>query len=447
MEQPKPFKKLPITMNNSVSFKIVTIVILILILLIPTPMIKSLIREREGRKKAVINEISSKWGHEQTITGPIISIPYRTNQIDSRGRKIAATSFIHILPDDIVIASDISPVPRHRGIYEVALYNAKLELTGNFSCPQIKGINIPPENILWSGASISIGITDMRGIKDQIMATFNDHSLSMSPGIESNDIICSGISSKISLDEMNKKYPFKFIINLNGCHKIDFIPVGKTTTVKMKSTWTNPSFCGAYMPLKYTIREKEEKGFNAEWKILHLNRDYPQTWTGGRYRLQKSAFGVNLYIPVDIYQKSMRTTKYALLFIVLTFTAFFISEVMNKLRVHPIQYLLIGLAIIVFYSLLISLSEHINFNIAYAVSSISIILLITGYAKSILKNTKLSAMVCSVLIALYSYMYILLQLKDYTLSMGSIGLFVMLSIVMYMTRKIDWYAIKFEKKD
>ena len=153
----------------------------------------------------------------------------------------------------------------------------------------------------------------------------------------------------------------------------------------------------------------------------------------------QSTFGVKLFSPVDIYQKSIRTAKYALMFIVFTFLAFLLSEFMNRLRVHPVQYLLIGLAIIIFYTLLLSISEQINFGASYLISAGAVISLITGYAKAILKKRVVTLMVGGILAILYAYLYILLQLEDYALLMGSIGLFIVLSVIMYVTRKIDWY--------
>ncbi|MCF8069709.1 MAG: cell envelope integrity protein CreD [Desulfobacterales bacterium] len=426
--------------KNSVSFKILSIFILILILLIPSSMVQSLIREREYRSRDVISEISSKWGRSQTLAGPVISIPYKKYFEDKNGEKTFSIRYMHLLPDDIHIKAELNPEIRYRGIYKAALYNGNIELSGSFPFPDYEKMNIPDENIIWESTSISIGISDMRGIKDQIGATFNESKIMMNPGVDTNDVISSGISSRIVIQKQSSKFPFKFMINLNGSQEINFVPVGKETNVSISSTWQDPSFSGEYLPVERSIGED---GFTARWKVLHLNRSFPQFWIGNQYQLAKSAFGVKLFIPVDIYQKSMRTAKYALMFIVFTFMAFFISEVMNRFRVHPIQYLLIGFSIIIFYALLISISEHLNFGGAYFISSISIVGLITGYAGSILKNTKMAVMVGGVMVVLYSYLYTLLQLKDYALLMGSIGLFVVLGLIMYMTRKIDWYNFRF----
>jgi len=417
-------------------------IILVLILLIPAAMIESLIQERKSRKQEVISEIGAKWGQKQTLTGPIISIPYKNYYKDTNNDVSYSIKYAHFLPDSLNISGKMTPEIRYRGIYETVLYNARLELTGSFSYPQIDQLNIKSEDFIWSGTIISIGISDMRGITEQIDAKFNGNPISMNPGLETNDIYSYGVSAKIALPNQNDNYSFNYVINLNGSHQMDFIPVGKLTDVLITSDWTDPSFTGGYLP---STRIIDNNGFSANWKIFDLNRNYPQCWIGNSHNIDNSAFGVELFIPVDIYQKSIRTVKYALMFIVLTFIAFFFSEVMNRLKVHPIQYLLIGLAISIFYTLLISISEHTTFNFAYILSSLAVITLITGYAKSILKNNRMSAMVGSVLVILYGYLFIILQLEDYALLMGSIGLFIVLSLVMYITRKIDWYAIRFDK--
>ena len=423
--------------GSSATFKLITIGALILALLVPTSMVTSLIHERKGRKQGVVDEINYKWGKAQTVTGPVISVPYLKHIQSKDGKTTSVTKYMHILPDTVHIKSQITPEVRYRGIYEAILYNTTLSIDGLFPRAPLEDLRITPENIEWSGAFISFGITDMRGIKDRIDATFDGARLSMEPGVETADVIKSGVSADIRLDDTRKSYPFHFALNLNGSRQINFAPVGKVTTVTARSAWKDPSFGGAFLPVE---RKVDEQGFSAKWKVLHLNRNYPQHWKGGGHDLSRSTFGVKLFSPVDIYQKSIRTAKYALMFIVFTFLAFLISEVMNRLRVHPVQYLLIGLAIIIFYTLLLSISEQINFGVAYLISAGAVISLITGYAKAILKNRVVTLMVGGILVILYAYLYILLQLEDYALLMGSIGLFVVLSVIMYLTRKIDWYA-------
>jgi len=434
-------KKSSVFASNSVNIKILIITLLVLGLLIPTSMIKSLIKEREMRQRSVIDEISSKWGNAQTITGPVLTIPYRDYHINEKGQRIYRTEYAHFLPEDLHISGVVNPEIRYRGIFKAVVYNSPLEISGKFKFPQFDKLNIKEEDVLWQRAFLSLGISDLRGIKDQIDAGINGVPLVMDPGLERTDIFNSGISSKIALPEKGKEMAFKLKININGSQNIDFVPVGKMTQVTMKSKWPSPSFDGAFLP---TERKVDEEGFSAIWKVLHLNRNYPQQWKGNKYKVCNSAFGINLYMAADVYQKSERMMKYAIMFIVFTFTAFFFSEVMNKKRIHPIQYLLIGFAVTLFYTLLISISEHINFDVAYVISAVGVIGLITSYSYGILKSRPLSLYVCGILSALYGYLYTLLQLEDYALVMGSIGLFAVLGAVMYMTRKVSWYSLSLE---
>jgi inner membrane protein len=441
MDATEAIKRTASRLGRSATFKLITICTLILLLLIPASMVKSLIRERKHRKHEVINEINHKWGQAQTISGPVISIPYHEHIEGKHGKTTTVTKYMHILPDTLNIKSNITPEVRYRGIYEAVLYNTILSIDGTFPSAPVAELRIPPESIVWSAAFISVGITDMRGLKERIVATFDGKSLSMAPGIETADVIASGVSSGIGLDNSRKQYPFQFQLNLNGSRQIHFSPVGKVTTVTASSQWRDPSFGGAFLPVE---RKISEQGFSARWKVLHLNRNYPQYWQNNSHDLAGSTFGVHLFSPVDVYQKSMRMAKYALMFIVFTFMAFFISEVMNRLRVHPVQYLLIGLSIIIFYTLLLSISEQLNFGAAYLISACAVISLITGYAKAILNNNQVTLMVGGILSTLYAYLYILLQLEDYALLMGSVGLFGVLAVTMYLTRKVDWYALRLE---
>jgi inner membrane protein len=441
MDATETIKQTTSRFGRSATFKLITICALILVLLIPASMVESLIHERENRKHEVIDEINHKWGQAQTISGPVISIPYLKHVEGKHGKTTTVTKYMHILPDTVNIKSHITPEVRYRGIYEAVLYNTILSIDGTFPRAPIAELRIPPENIVWPAAFISVGITDMRGLKERIAATFDGKSLSMEPGIETADVITSGVSSGIRLDNSRKQYPFQFQLNLNGSRQIHFSPVGKVTTVTASSQWRDPSFGGAFLPVE---RKVSEQGFSAKWKVLHLNRNYPQYWKNNSHDLAGSAFGVHLFSPVDVYQKSTRMAKYALMFIVFTFMAFFISEVMNRLRVHPVQYLLIGLSIIIFYTLLLSISEQLNFGAAYLISACAVISLITGYAKAILKNNQVTLMVGGILSTLYAYLYILLQLEDHALLMGSVGLFGVLAVAMYLTRKVDWYALQLE---
>ncbi|MBI5633213.1 MAG: cell envelope integrity protein CreD [Nitrospirae bacterium] len=424
--------------RNSAGMRIAVMVLVSFVLILPTFMIQNLVREREMTRNSAVAEVSGKWGGGQAVAGPILTVPLKKQIKDDKG-KVTGTSmrYAHFLPDNLSVNGTIYPHVRHRGIYDMALYNSKLAFSGIFSQPDFDGLGIDGEEIIWKDASLGIGITDMKGIKETIAISWNDTSLTAGPGIESPDILCSGVSTPIVLDKTARLYPFSFAMDLNGSQELKFLPLGRETKIILSSTWSNPSFQGSFLPEK---REVSNKGFTAEWQVLQLNRNFPQRWIGKQHDIYSSAFGVNLFMPVDQYQKTSRSLKYALLFIGLTFTAYFIIELLNKRSMHPIHYMLVGLALVLFYSLLLSLSEHIGFNYSYLAASFCTIFMITAYTKSVLADKTIAAAVFVILSLLYGFLYVLLQIEDYALLLGSIGLFVILGLVMYLTRKIDWFS-------
>jgi inner membrane protein len=425
-------------LKNSVGLRLIIIGVLSLVLLIPAVMIQGLISEREQRRDGAIFEVSYKWGRPQVIAGPILTVPYKKLIKDEKDKLVAVIEYAHFLPEQLTINAELLPEIRYRGIYEVILYNSRLQVRGNFAPLDFTQFSIVAEDILWKDAFLALGLSDLKGIRDAVKIKLNDAEWIANPGVESKDVLEIGISVKPKLNAPGERYDFAIDLDLNGSGEISFVPVGKETNVKVSSQWGNPSFIGEFLPV---ARQVQSNQFNAAWKVLHLNRNYPQQWIGSQHKITDSSFGVKLLLPIDEYQKTMRTAKYAIMFVALTFLTFFLTEVLNKKVIHPIQYILIGLALILFYTLLLSFSEHLKFNSAYLLSSFAIIALITAYTKSVLSNNLATAIIAGVLIILYGFLYIILQLQDYALLLGSLGLFIILAIVMYVTRKIDWFAI------
>jgi inner membrane protein len=441
---PSFFERASQWLKHSISIRLITIGVLILFLLIPVSMVQDLIREREQRQEEAIMEVSSKWGEQQTLTGLVLTVPYKayTRVYKSdKYRLVESIQYAHFLPELLNISGDISPEVRYRGIYEVIVYNSKLKLSGEFKFPNFEELNIDKSNILWDDAFLSMGISDLRSIQENISVNWNNEQFFFNPGVESNDVISNGISTRLPLqinDSASQKTSFSLDLNLNGSSSLNFIPLGKITRVKIESKWQNPSFIGAFLPDE---REINNNGFSATWKVLHLNRPYPQSFKGAVQGIYQSSFGVNLIVPVDEYQKSMRSAKYAVMFITLTFLIFFFVQILNGVRIHPIQYIMVGLALCVFYTLLIALSEHISFKFSYFASSAAIIGLISFYVRSIFKNRKLTTLITLILAMLYLFIFSIIQLEDYALLMGSTGLFIILAAIMYLSRKIDWYSL------
>jgi inner membrane protein len=425
--------------KNLVVFKVGAITFLILLLLIPMSMIQSLVMERKARQTEATTEISSKWGFEQKLTGPVLAIPYQLFEPGvKQGEEIMTTHTAYFLPETLKVDGKIFPEVRNRGLFKVAVYSSNLRIEGNFKAPifDMGGKKIV---INWNEAYMTIGITDLRGIRENINFIWNNNQMVCEPGVKSNDIVTSGVTvNKIFTGIPNEpEYKFSFDIALNGSRGINFIPVGKETNVSIVSTWINPSFDGSFLPYE---RHISDKGFDAKWKVLELNRNYPQKWVDDKVNLESSAFGVSLLLPIETYQITERSMKYAILFIALTFMTFFFVEVLRKMRVHPIQYVLVGFGLLLFYLLLLSLSEQMSFNMAYLIATIGIVTMITSYAYSIFKNKRLTIILSSILILLYAFLFVLLQLQDYALLMGSVGLFLILGSVMYLSRKINWYS-------
>ncbi len=426
--------------KTSVTLKLVTITILMLLLLIPVAMITSIIQERESLNNEATDEVRSKWAAEQQINGPILTIPL-IYEHEEENKKITRTKYWNLLPENLNVDGEVLPEKLRRGIYEVVVYKSNLNVSGDFI------INPKPDpqdlkEIQYDQAFLTLGITDLRGIKNQINLDWNGKDLSVQPGSRLNDLIYSGITIPIPdcVDQINQKIAFKFSVDLNGSKNLSFIPVGNTTKVMLKSPWSSPSFNGNFLPDQ---REINNDGFTAYWTVLQLNRNYPQSWigSGNKEQMQESSFGVDLILPLDDYQKSYRSAKYAVMTIALTFLIFFLVEILNKRKIHPFQYALVGLALSLFYILLVSISEHSNFNIAYGISAVGIIFMIFLYSLSVFKKFSLSLVLLFTLCGIYGFLFTTLQLVDYALLMGSIGLLIILGLTMYFTRNINWYSL------
>ncbi|HLO60035.1 MAG TPA: cell envelope integrity protein CreD [Bacteroidales bacterium] len=418
---------------SSVGFKLGLIGFLSLLLLIPAAMILDLIRERQQRRTETINEVSSSWGNSQTITGPVLTIPYQS--LHKNGKEsYTVTEYAHFLPDNLTVEGTVLPEERHRGIYTVTLYNARLHVKGHFSALDLKNLNL---NLAGRNkAYIEIGIPDMRGINKNISIQWGDTTVPVIPGLKTNDFAESGIHAIVMADPSSGA-EFSFDLDLNGSQSVNFVPIGKETSVHLTSPWSSPSFSGSFLPDSNKVNEK---GFEATWNILEINRNYPQQWINNNYSIKESAFGVDLLTPVDTYQKSERSAKYAILFIGLTFLVFFFAEIMTGIRVHPVSYILSGFALTIFYSLLIALAEYLPFNLSYFVAALVILMMMGLYTHSIYRIRKVTLTVCLALISLYTFLFVILQLSDYSLLFGNIGLIIILGIIMYFSRKIDWYS-------
>lgn len=401
------------------------IAFLALLLLIPASFVKDLIREREARQKEAFKEVSGKWAGRQNISGPVLVLPYH----DVVGVKKMA----YVLPETLSMKADVVPEKRHRGIYQVMLYSSTVEMTGRFGPLPLQQLGINAANVLWDQVYICLNLADPKGLKEDLRLNWNNETLLLNPASVGNAVMKEAFTTPVKTGP-DTSFSFSSKISLNGSEQLLFTPVGKETTVKMYSSWPDPSFTGGQLP----DHRITDSGFTATWTNLAHNRNFPQAWIESTYNLESASFGADLFIPVNGYQKTMRSIEYAILCILLTFAAFFIIEMVNKKSVHPFQYALIGLALILFYTLLLSFSEYTGFNTAYIIASVATVGLIGWFVKGILHSSRLSSILSVILVLMYSYVFTILQLQDFSLLLGSVGLFLTLAVIMHYSKKIQW---------
>lgn len=453
---PSPFKSTP-TANHTMTIKIILIALLIIVLIIPILLVHGLISEREERLQSAIEEVHQKWSGSQIVAGPSLTIPYSYQ--DAEGKW--TTRHINCLPEQLEITGTISTKQLQRGIFDIVVYDVPLTIRGRFKASTLSSPSIAPGDLRLADAVLNIGISDLRGIEEQVNVEHNGQVYPVTPGTSPHSVMRSGVSLPTDASPLlkaNGELEFTISLHLKGSSNLLFAPLGRTTTVHITSDCPTPSFTGAFLPRE---REITPEGFTAEWQILELNRNYPQVldetpqfdsyYPGSTSSLPQDAdythvsgtilpsiFGVSLLLPVDQYQKSSRATKYAFLVIILTFVICFFTEIIQKRYIHPMQYLLVGLALCLFYTLLIAASEHIGFTAAYLVAALMTTALITLYMGGILKIKRTAFTIGGLLACLYVYIFFLIQLENYALLAGSIGLFVILAIVMYYSQKINW---------
>ncbi len=426
-------------MNLQVTLKVLIIGVIAIALLVPKFLILELIHERQETAEMTTKEVMQTWSLPQTVRGPVLSIPYIERTFDKDGNETTEKKGnFYLLPGNLQIKGEIFPQKRSRSIYEAVIYETELDIGGSFAKSDFRNLNIAPDDVLWEEAKLLVAISDLRGINNRVSCTLNDSAYAFIPGMENHLLGNNGISLPLShLSETSFPSSFQFTLRLKGSEELNFAPLGETTEVTMRSSWNDPGFTGNFLPAEHTI---DKDGFTAKWKILNYNRNYPQQWKNEEYRVTDADFGVKLVTVADHYQKSSRTAKYGILVILFVFLSFFLNEVITKQKIHPFQYILVGFAVLVFYLLLLSISEQLGFNIAYLISAFAVIIMVLLYSHTFLKKWSDSIIQTLILTFSFGFIFILMQLETYALLVGSIGLFVVLALTMFFTRKINWYS-------
>ena len=429
--------------RNAVLLKMMIVGILALFLMIPLSMVHGLISERQNLYQGTTQEIAQSFGVSKTITGPFISVPYEVKLKSSDGKIDIIKRYIHLMPEDLEISGDIDTTIRQRSIYQLMAYHTVLNMKGSFKFDQIlEDRSINPAAVFWEDAYVNLGISEPKGIEKRIEMTWGDTVLQFRPGLNTTDVVYQGASVPVSISA-DGEVDFNLDLHLKGSESLNFHPCGRNMSVTITSKCPNPGFFGDYLP----NHDITDQGFEARWDILESNKNIPQSWIGDSYNIQNAVFGVNLFLDIEHYHKTYRSVKYAMLLVCLSFLSFFFIEVLNGRRLHPVQYGLIGLVMVVFYVLLLSLSEHLGFDMAYFIAAGSVLGLLFFYIQAGLRSMKLASLLCFILAAVYGFIYVILQLANYSLVVGSIGLFVFLALIMILTRKVDWYNLTVRKEE
>lgn len=458
-EAAKARQQRPAFRKSSMMIKAGAILLLTLLLLIPTSWVRSLITEREERKTEVSAEIMSKWAGKQTLCGPVLILPYlRSYPEGQTGSNKTEKSYAYFLPDEVAIKGELQPQILYRSIYTLPVYTGNLTMQGAFKGIPFHMLNIDPQNVLWNEALLSFRLSDVHGIQEEAHCQWNNTSSQFFPGAvpglepemqSKGDMVC-GVA--ISPEQTaTKEFHFSINLSVSGAEYLFFLPTGAQTQVHLRSPWKSPAFDGSALPAQ---RQVDDGGFNATWKVLRSSGMLPSaSLSTSSARLYEhlalspvvppiNAFGVRLVMPLSSYQITTRAVKYAIMVIALSFMLFFFIEVLGNKAVHPFQYILIGLALVIFYSLLLSFSEHWSFHLSYLLAAGMTVLLISFYTLSILKDRRFAFLVGVSLSLLYAFIYTILQMEDYSLMVGSVGLFLCLAAVMYFSRRVDWYGLE-----
>lgn len=430
--------------RNSITLKLFLLLFLVLILLIPAFAIKSLVEERASRNIEVMREINQKWGDKLKIEGAVVVVPYKS----FKGSTVVYEGYF--FPDSFTVNSKLNAQTKQRGIFKTNVYTGDFELTAEFD--GLKAVNSNPNNVpLWDQAFVLIGINHPESVSSDVSAIWNEKSYKFEPGLESKATIfanaqpreklfTNGFHLNLPLDKeidiQNQKYTLKATFKANGSGELNFLPMslGKTK-VDVQANWADPSFIGSYLPVSSEITDN---GFTASWSVNNFAKSsipaqFDQT-------VKYNSFGLSLLEPLTHYQKVTRSVKYSSLFLILTFILILVLERLTKMKIHPLQYLFVGLAMLLFHLLLLSTSEYLGFSLSYGIASIATIGLISLYSRSLFAKKSYSLILAGSLLVLYGFLFFLLQSKDYTLLVGSISLFILLALFMYLTRNINKQA-------
>jgi inner membrane protein len=452
-------------LNESLTLKLAVIFILTLLLLIPAALVNDLVIERQYRQQEVVQEVSQSWSGSQTISGPLLMVPVlKQVKIIRNGMEQFETveQYLYLLPEQVSIDAETSGQELSRGIFKVAVYEGVVKINGLFSSFNLEKEGLSMDQINWDKLRLLVGVSDLRGVKSIEEVRIGNQTLQLDE-FASERVFNQNLVFSPELNGAFTSLPFELTMEIRGTESLNFLPLAKETKVHATGNWGSPKFVGQYLPDERAIASNQ---YDVSWNINHFARTIPQQWLGDQvlitgkeswnvdapYPVKDAAIanpqntvvkevdgiGLEFLQPINHYQKNVRATKYAILVIALSFLALFFTEIIAKKKIHVVQYVLIGLALVVFYSLLLAFTEHIGFNLAYVLAAAATIGLITLFIFKLLGQRNAAGLFAGLLVLFYSFVFVIIQVNDYALLLGSIGLFLCIGALMYFSSKINW---------
>ncbi len=436
--------------RSGYTIKLIVIALILLCFIPPLVMVGHIIDERGFRSEAAKNEIIESWGGRAGISGPYLLVPIsKIEQQRSEERAVTERTVrrtLLLFPESISTEVDAGTETRSRGMYSVPVFTADMHVTGSFDLARIVE-RTSDWTVHWNEAEIALNILQLKGLRSVNEAVFDDRALSFKPATDRGVQWGEAIAAPLVLDARNPEagssvHTVAISLRMNGGATISIMPVGRQSEASIRSDWPSPSFFGSFLPV---TREYSDEGFSSRWSVSHLSRSLPSVvilQDGEPGNVYVEPFGVELFQPDDPYARNERSFKYAWLFLIVPFLTFFLFEVVRKRRIHTMQYLLAGSSDVVFYLLLLSISEQVNFMAAYLIAAGAITVLLTAYGTTVLRGIREGLFLGSMIGIGYGYLAVVLQSEDYALLLGSVGLFAVLATVMYATRNISWYGVE-----
>lgn len=417
--------------------KMLLIGFLLVLLWLPVVWILLLVEDRSRIHDEVRTEVGSTWGGPQHVAGPVVTVPWRSpDRIGPDSRRVQATDVLYLLPERLDIDGEIATEVRRRTIHRVVVYEGVLSFAGVVSTRPLEELGVDPAGIRWDEARVAVAVSDLRGLREVPRLLWEGEERELrSPGTLLGS---PAVSARVPLAP-GGEIGFDLRLELAGNDLLQLVPTGRTTNATLRSLWQHPSFTGAFLPRSHEIGPA---GFRATWSVLDLNRPFPQGWQGSAgpedvaRRLGDAAFGVRVIEPVDPYRLTSRSVKYSLLVTALTMIAIFAVERGMRERIHPVQYLLAGAAMVLFYLVLLSLAEMVPFDLAYAVAGVGMVGMVVAYLRAAVRRPRAAWVTGAALVGVHACVLVILHVSDLALLLGSLLLVAGLGVLMVLTRHL-----------